>query len=354
MFRRAEQRRTEGIGRRLPYGIDDLDPQVAPVDGTPKRVRCYVRGCGEVLQVPNRFHRGEPCPVHGIRCHLSGGNGTYTYTDVRRNIIASPRLLADRIVHHSFKYESHRLGAERSEDALTWNVFRSLQEAGCLGRIAEFITGDTTPIEPFLYLWGICLTDNEFEPWDLLVAARERFEPALPVVRPLTEPDIALHLPGKYLILIEAKFTSANTLYQQGPRKNASSLTLDELLGIYHDPTLRILDYNRAHSAARIYQQLWRNTVFAEWMAREDHPQTNAYHVNLVRAGADEESAREFHGLVRSEFEDRFQRLTWEGIYALCSGVDRLADLRKYLETKTAGLARAFRLPAADSGSAAS
>ena len=138
------------------------------------------------------------------------------------------------------------LGAERSEDMLTWNVFRSLQEAGCLGKLARAITGDTSSVEPFLFLWGICLTDDDFNPWDLLIAARKRFEPNLPVVRPLTEPDIGIMLPGRYLILIEAKFTSPNTIYQRGPRKNSQSLTLDELLGIYHDPNLRILDHARA------------------------------------------------------------------------------------------------------------
>ena len=268
----------------LPFGTHNLDPHVVCMGTSPRQVRCYVRGCRRVVQTPTRYEQGEACPDHGIRCHFSSYGSTYSYADVRRNAIVSPDLLATRIVGHPFKFESHRLGSERSEDMLSWNVFRSLQEAGCLGQLGRLITGDTTPQEPRLLMWGISLTDDAFEPWDLLVAARTRFECDLPVKRPLTEPDIMLWLPGKYLILIEAKFTSGNMTYQHGPRKDDQSLTLGELLDIYHEPTLSILDYDRARHASRVHYQLWRNMLFSEWMAREDHPATKAYHVNLVRA----------------------------------------------------------------------
>ena len=214
--------------------------------------------------------------------------------------------------------------------------------------LAQAITGDTSPLEPLLFLWGICLTDDAFDPWDLLVAARERFESDLPVVRPLTEPDIMLWLPGRYLILIEAKFTSPNMTYERGPRKDTQSLTLDELLEIYHDPTLHILDHEQARSASQVYYQLWRNMFFSEWMAREDHSATKAYHVNLVRRGYEKESAAEFHGLVKPEFKDRFQRITWEQIHHIYAADPRLSTLCHYLETKTAGLVRAFHLKGGD------
>jgi hypothetical protein len=227
---------------------------------------------------------------------------------------------------------------------LSWNVFRSLQEANSLGKLARAITGDTAHYEPFLFLWGICLTDDAFDPWNLLTDARQRFESNLPVERPLTEPDIMLWLPGRYLVLIEAKFTSRNMAYDRGPRKDAQSLTLQELLEIYHDPELRILDHDRARFVYQVYYQLWRNMVFSEWMARQDHANTKAYHVNLVRRGYDRASAAEFHGLVKPEFKDRFRRITWEQIYRMALPDRRLSKLCRYMETKTAGLIPAFRL----------
>lgn len=328
----------------LPFGAHNLDPRVVCLSTSPRKVRCYVRGCGRILRTPTRYEAGETCPEHGVRCHYSSYGATYSYADVRQNAIASPDLLASRIIGHPFKFESHRLGSERSEDMLSWNVFRSFQEAGCLGMIGRLLTGDTSPLEPFLFLWGICLTDDACDPMDLLISTRKRFESNLPVERPLTEPDIMLWLPGRYLVLIEAKFTSPNTFYEKGPRKDAQSLTLTELLEIYRDPRLHILDYARASSATHVYYQLWRNMIFSEWMARKDHPNTKAFHVNLVREGHEKASAAEFHSLVRPEYQDRFLRLTWENIYRLALKQPQLSRLCRYLETKTAGLVRAFNL----------
>src|SRR5262249_19922129 len=148
--------------------------------GPPLRVRCFIRDCTEMLRPPARGFRGDTCKLHKIRCHLSGTNPTYTYSQAKRNIIASPDLFTHRLIGHPFKFETHRFGYEKSEDALTWNVFRSFQEAGCLHLIAQLITGMDIAEEPNLYLWGICLTHNSFEPWDLLIRARQRFESVLP------------------------------------------------------------------------------------------------------------------------------------------------------------------------------
>jgi hypothetical protein len=255
-------------GNSLPFGTLDLDPQPYVVASPPRRVRCYVRGCKELLRPPARGYRGDVCRLHGIRCHLSTSGATYSYADVRGNIIVAPDLFATRIVGNPHKFESDRLGYEKSEDALTWNVFRTLQESGLLHVVARLITGLDIQQEPHLYLWGLSISDHTFKPWELLIAARERFESNLPVERPLTEPDIALYLPRYYLILIEAKFTSPNPFYIDGPRRDGCSLTKSELLEIYQDSALRMLDMEKARRAERVYYQLWRNMVFAEWMAR--------------------------------------------------------------------------------------
>lgn len=332
------------VEAKLPYGVPDLDPRIVVHPDDPDRVRCYVRGCQHFLRRPTRYARGEECPDHGIYCHYSRYGATFSYRDVRRNIIASPDLFAQRIVGHPFKYESHRLGSENSEDALSWNVFRSLQEAGLLAAVAKLMTGEDHPQEPDLYLWGIRVSDDSFEPWDLLIAARERFESNLPVKRPLTEPDVALHLPGKYLVLIEAKFTSPNPFYDRGPRKDAQSLTLDELLDIYWDSSLQMLEYVEACSAPLIHYQLWRNTVFAEWMAARDGSTTRPYHVNLVRRGNESRSAHEFTNLVKPRCREQFRRAEWEAIVVAMQAISAtlLFGLVKYVNEKTASLTKAF------------
>jgi hypothetical protein len=135
----------------IPYRTRDLDPLVHTQAGPPGRVRCYYRGCERWLRPPTRHFPGDLCPGHLIRCHGSTGGATYSYDDVRRNIIAGADLLAERIICHPFKYESDRLGFEKSEDALSWNVFRSLQGAGSLQEVAAWLTGLVIPEEPRLY-----------------------------------------------------------------------------------------------------------------------------------------------------------------------------------------------------------
>ncbi len=328
----------------LPFGSLDLDPKPFVITGPPRRVRCYVRGCKELLRPPARGYSGQVCPVHGIRCHLSTSGASYSYVDVQRNIIVAPHLFATRIVGNPHKYECHRLGCENSEDALTWNVFRTLQECGLLHVVAKWITGLDIQQEPHLYLWGLSISDETFKPWDLLIAARERFESNLPVQRPPTEPDIALYLPGYYLILIEAKFTSYNPFYTNGPRRDACSLTKQELLDIYQDSALHMLDLQAGLRAERVYYQLWRNVIFAEWMGREAQPGTVAYVANLTRDGQDRDSFGQFQGLMSPGSSGRFVHLSWEDPYGRMTQSPGLTKMRRYLQTKTAGLRQIFSL----------
>jgi hypothetical protein len=329
----------------LPFGVLDLDPEPHVVAGPPRqRVRCYVRDCKESLRPPGGGYVGDICPVHGIRCHYSRGQATYSYADVRRNIIVAADLVADRIVGNPHKFESDRLNCEKSEDALTWNVFRTLQECGLLHVLAKWITGLDIQREPHLYLWGLEISDGTFAPWDLLIAARKRFESNLPVKRPPTEPDIALYLLGYYLILIEAKFTSPNPFYMEGPRRDPQSLTKNELLDIYQDPALQMLHLEKARRAERVYYQLWRSVVFAEWMARHANAGTVAYVANLTRDDQEHASFGEFQGLMNPESTARFVHLNWEDTYRRMIQSPELSTLWRYMETKTAGLQQAFSL----------
>lgn len=329
----------------LPYGVFDLDPTIVTDRGPPLRVKCYVKDCEEMLRPPTRGLPGDTCPRHGIRCHFSGTNATYTYADATRNIIVSPWLFANKLRRNPHKFESHRFGYEKSEDAVSWNVFRSFQEARILYLIAQWITGTDVAAEPYLFLWGLSMWDDRLEPWDLLIGARQRFENRLPVSRPATEPDIALYLPGQYLILIEAKFTSENTFYAAGPRRNGASLTKEELVDIYKDPRLKIIDVDKARDTDIIFYQLYRNTMFAEYMALLDGKGTKAFHASLVRAGYEHASTEHFRQLIRPEYGDRFARITWEQLHVL-AGLRwrKLARLMEYMATKTAGLVPAFQL----------
>jgi hypothetical protein len=117
-----------------PLGLDDLEEDAAGRyamrSGDPliqgERIRCCVRGCPHWLA---KRHRGvsDPaayCPEHGISVSTSP---TYVYKDYRCNFLVDVPVL-ERV--KGLKVESWRLGNERSEDALSWNVFVGLAGLG--------------------------------------------------------------------------------------------------------------------------------------------------------------------------------------------------------------------------------
>lgn len=320
--------------RQLPWGIGEIESVLQFDPGPPLRIRCVVSGCDRYLIPPTRSGGGEVCPDHGIRVHRSG---TYSYADVRGNIIVDKEILAKRIMSHPFKFEG-RFHLERSEDSFTWNTFKSFQIAKCLKWIASYLTGLDITTEPWLFLWGI-EQETSLQPFDLLIAARQRFESSLPVSRPATEPDIILYLPGVFLLLCEAKLGSPNTFYTDGPRKDAQSLTKNELLSIYSSHELHMLDLNKERQAEKVWPQLHRNCVFSEWMANAAGGDTRPYFANLTRRGHENDSFRSFFEVVRPEFAANVCHVFWEDFWPLTGlAGGRLALFQEYLLTKTLNL----------------
>jgi hypothetical protein len=227
---------------------------------------------------------------------------------------------------------------------LSWNVLISLKEAGLLHLLVHWVTGlcvDEKDIE--LLLWGIDVDTLEPQRW--LVEARNQFERGLPQGRPRSEPDIQLRVKGVCLIILEAKFGSHNGVVRPGEgKKSEISLTHNEVLNRYNDPSLKMLDRARAKDSA-LPQQLWRYAVIGEWMTSLGDPDATFHLVNLVRRGAEVESQDAFRSLLRPEYQGRFHVLHWEDLYTLTGFArQRLSRLRCYMENKTLRLRQAFQL----------
>jgi hypothetical protein len=170
--------------------------------------------------------RGMTCPLAGHAAHRlfwEGGNRrngteshgepparfrasvTYVLVDPLDNIIVGRDLVRRIIACEAGKAETGRLGNENSEDALSWNVLRSLQEAGLLGRAAATLAREPVEGSPKLYLWGCEVTDSGLKSSSEPAHALDTLEPTH---RQQTEPDIMLRIPGWGWIVIEAKLNS--------------------------------------------------------------------------------------------------------------------------------------------------
>jgi hypothetical protein len=320
---------------------------------------CPIKTCPAMLvKIPYGKSGKWFCPTHGIRLHSNTfvyWNGEAQKDGARlRNFRVLPNLAKDVALHSVGKAESHRLGYEMSEDALTWNFFVGLARSGKLGRAVKFLTGRGLDAEPKLYLWGKLV--------DIAGARPEFFEPLGEVRRQLecgignfkTEPDVML-VSRELIVCVEAKFGSGNTLAHEGQVRVGDKPTDPKgLLARYLDQALPktkgIID--RKRMSENFHSQLFRNIVFASAMAKDG----DWHVVNLV--STTQWKSREdtkycsfgnpkasIQSYLDKSCRECFSFQTWEGLYGeLVKDDAGLGELNIYFRTKSAHYRPAFDL----------
>jgi hypothetical protein len=251
---------------------------------------------------------------------------TYVLEDHLDNFIIG-REMVDKL---SGKAETWRLGNENSEDALSFNVFRSLQEAGRLSAAASLLTGLELDGEPELIVWGHRLGQTTVEPVAELKTTLDQLEHT---GGQQTEPDIILRIPSWGWIFVEAKLGSPPSTYKGRPDK------LEGWKKRYAKPDL----FNGAKLMAvdpeRFPEQLLRNVAVAHAVARGEHVAV----VALVRQTYAEAVANWADDYLADKSVIT-RSATWEQIYALTEDVQELSDLRDYLADKSVNLRKAFEI----------
>lgn len=321
---------------------------------------CPIQECSSHL-VNVAYGKGSKpyCMTHGLRLHSNTfvyWNGQGQRNESRlRNFRFRADVARKLIFGGSGKVESHRLGYEMSEDALSWNVFVGLAEAGRLRETVKFLTGRTAASEPQLYLWGerINLDGDRgarFSPLDIV---RGRLESGIGNFK--TEPDIMLVVEGELVVCVEAKFASGNPLAHESNVKTGDKPTSRE--GLLE----RYIDHSSAKTKAAIardqigdefHSQLFRNVVFASEMADrsdwhvvnlasstqwKDRPNAKGYSFSDP-----EESIRCY---LSASHRDCFSYRTWEDLHgALVRDDPALRELDSYLRSKSAHFVQAFQL----------
>ena len=321
---------------------------------------CPISSCStELTSVSYRKGQLPFCSMHGIRLHSK----TFAYYnldqnlgDARlRNFIVRPDLAEKVALASQQKAESHRLGYEMSEDALSWNVFVSLAEAGKLRSVADFLIGCDIGGDPDLYLWGerVDVRGGASGCYQRLVDTRRVLEND--IRRFKTEPDIMLVLEGRVVICIEAKFGSGNPLAHHGKQRADEKPTdRDGLLRRYLDPAgaRTRCDVDRDGIGEIFHSQLFRNVVFACEMANGSE-----WHVVSLMSDTQRKLGRttdeysfddprpHVQSYLRRDCQDRFHFQTWEELYGkVVKNSHELAQLGTYIRTKSAHYERAFNL----------
>jgi hypothetical protein len=261
---------------------------------------------------------------------------TYVLERPLDNIVAGRDLIAEAIDGRWGKAEARRLGNENSGDAVTWNVFRSLQEAGRLADAARLLAGVEASSRPELFLWGRRIAMEESDVWAELQAVRDRLEPDLePGKGQQTEPDACLHIAGWGWVLIEARLGSGTGVYDDPTR-------VESWLDRYSTACPGVFDEAaiRAVKPREFPEELLRTVAFAHSLRAEAE---HAVVVALVRENDPTEVERWVGRCLAETATVEFRRATWEDLYrALDPDEPSLQLLRRYLESKSYGLRQAF------------
>jgi hypothetical protein len=331
------------ITTKRSFWSDDLKSERGPSE-------CPIKSC--------KNKSARICEEHGLEIHKRtfvyyNGDGQQDKCEASlRNFLPGGReFLEAWILHNENKAETHRLGSENSEDALTWNVFGELHRRRLLHVAYNFLTGEEVGIgQVKLFLWGL---DIDFErnkaiPCEYLKKVREKLEKG--IKRFLTEPDVVLLGPNQ-LVLIEAKFTSGNTLCVDGedavgekPKSREGLIKRYIENNDFWQPVL-----SRQDVGERIHSQLLRMIIFASTMAQMMNKQQWKL-VNLVsrtqwdkcgpRKGTDFRDPTEF---IPARVRDHFQFLYWEQLYKAILASELLTDdITEYMQRKSANLSKAF------------
>jgi len=318
----------------LPYGLNDLRVERIISD---TKVTCHVEGCGDRVDRQRRSFRPDTrflCPRHGI--YLSPS--TFQYEDRYRNLLwrdAEDRALLERVAR--VKRTMARLGRERDEDALTWNVARAFDREERLGPVTRvLLAGKASPPaeneQPEIVYWG---ANAHGKVWPPLQGAQREFGEA---PQAGTEPDLAVWWPGKCLVFVEAKFCAGNRT-----TPSVSSGKTDHRRSAYgkHAHFARVFKarYEELAVAARKYE-LMRMWLLGSWIAHQENVAFSL--VNLVRAGAETDIEMAFGDrFCRQEPCRLFVRATWESIWDALpsSGLssETAATLDAYFRTKSCG-----------------
>ena len=289
--------------------------------------------CGFLRWEARDYRKGTV--IHGDPPLRFRSSPTYIYSNPLDNILAGEDLIAEAIARAWGKAETGRLGHENSEDALSWNVFRSLQEARSLRLAGAVLASIESQEEPRLFFWGREIFADGTEQWLDLKRLRDELELGL---KQQTEPDVVLQFPSWGWVFIEAKLSSPTATYA------CKEARVAEWIKRYCPSASDVFDRDAlARVEGRAFpEQILRNLVFAHRLARRGE---RAAVVALSRERDCAKTEALARDCLRENAPISFHTASWERLYhALPREDQRLDALRRYLEAKSVGLLRAFDL----------
>jgi hypothetical protein len=335
------------------FGLEDLkkkigvegDTIICPIIECENQVKKMTKGVLESLDA--YLEKGKSnrekfdlylCKEHKIYITPT----TFIYEDLRDNLLwydTDKDFLDKIIVAKRIKAQLHH---DKSEDAVSWNVFRFLERtkllSGFLGRLHN------SPVKsPEVIYWSY--SQSQQKVWNELEKVRAEFGES---PQRSSEPDLVVKS-DDVLFFIEAKLTAPNKI---DFNKNHTAEDKAERVRRYSkgdyflkQPVENVMDAG--------YYQLMRFWLIGAWIA--DNENLNFCLLNLVRKNEEKNIESEFGKYIEQNEKRKFMRVTWEDIYKYISTTGLLGEdkdkMLGYFRNKTIGydgngeLQKAFSIP---------
>jgi len=319
------------------FGAKELKESIEITETT---VECPVKGCSEKVEMQRKFFKREDrfkCPKHNIYFSPS----TLEYQSELDNLLWKDKADLDLLKKIKKVKRESRIARDRSEDAVTWNVFRFLERNNFVEKTLGSIICATLESPEVMY-WSYSQRENSS--WSKLNKARTEFGEE---IKRSSEPDVIIKT-NTSLLFIEAKLTAKS---ETVPSDTGNSKRY-ETGGDNWFSKVFSSDYKTVAITDKKYELL-RFWLLGTWIAKQQN--LNFYLINLVLSERDKNIETIFKRHICENQRIKFIRITWENIYQqiLNSGLPGRDEdkMIEYFRNKTIGydgngkLQKAFLIP---------
>lgn len=310
------------------YNLNDLKEKIEVKETT---IVCPILNCKKEVR---RIRKGENLNQSDFLCFdhkIYISPSTFEYCNEFSNLISLEQNDMELLLKIKSAKRESRISRERSEDALSWNVFRHIEKHRYMQSfIKETLEFDI--INPELVMWSFSEREKENCRGVLkeLADARQHFGEE---ENRSTEPDIIIKGENA-IIFIEAKFSSGNNTSGNDKKKwdrinNPKKYNLDWFKSVFRENYQTLINSGK--------YELMRLWLLGTWIANQK--KIDFYLVNLTREKHEHTIEKNFKPLIIESKYNTFKRITWESIYdfLLAQNSEKDKAILDYFENKSCG-----------------
>jgi hypothetical protein len=279
------------------YGVRDLKPKI---EISKYSVECPVIDCSKRVERQRhsfkrqvRFH----CSEHKI--YISPSTFEYDY-EIDNLLWKNETDISLLEAVKKVKRES-RISRDNSEDAISWNVFRYLEDTNQVAKLLSWVTQREQHLIELIY-WSY--SQNANGAWSELNKARKEFGENL---QRSSEPDL-IALTDTALFFIEAKLTATNNTSPSGSNNRMNYLAGGNE---WHKKAF-VSDFDTVAIKAKKYE-LFRFWLLGSWLANE--MKLDFYLLDVVLTERETDIEKRFNPHIRLGTNRQFKRVAWEEIH---------------------------------------